>query len=359
MAEEIRALYALCLERCARDAASVSAAPVRSAASADAAHADFPRDDTATLGFVLCIENNGIREQALMLCESVREFGGRHRDAPIMAFAPRPGLGVDAATRARLRELGVEYVDEPLNTTCLDYPPANRVFAGAFAERHASTDFLAVLDSDTLWLDEPALPAATDVAVRPVDSKGSATRGPGDPFEAYWARMAELGGTSLERLPMLRTTIGNEQIRASYNAGLTVARRSAGILTRCAALFAASLAQALLPYRGSGISIYASTGEVGAAGSEYWGSSQTAMTFAIHAATDRVLHYPDHYNVPLHLIATDGEIERRWLAHAPVHLHYHWMFARRHHEVAMELLARIGVAGDRRAWIAARTPFAD
>jgi hypothetical protein len=35
------------------------------------------------------------------------------------------------------------------------------------------------------------------------------------------------------------------------------------------------------------------------------------------------------------------------------------MFARRHHEVAMELLARIGVADDRRAWIAARTPFAD
>ncbi|HET8877266.1 MAG TPA: hypothetical protein VFO53_13120 [Casimicrobiaceae bacterium] len=67
--------------------------------------------------------------------------------------------------------------------------------------------------------------------------------------------------------------------------------------------------------------------------------------------------YPDHYNVPLHLIASEGEIDPRWLAHAPVHLHYHWMFDERHHENAMELLARLGVPADRRAWLLARTPF--
>jgi len=120
----------------------------------------------ATLGFVLCIENNGIRDQALLLCESIRRYGGRYRNGPIVAFAPRPGLGVDAETRARLVDLAVEYVDEPLNTTCLTYAPANRVFAGAYAERHSRSDFLAVLDSDTVWLDEPELPENADVGVR-------------------------------------------------------------------------------------------------------------------------------------------------------------------------------------------------
>ena len=111
------------------------------------------------------------------------------------------------------------------------------------------------------------------------------------------------------------------------------------------------------PYRDSGIDIVASTGRVGRDGSEYWGSSQAALTLAIWAATDRVLHYPDCYNVPLHLLGSAGEIDPRWLVRGPVHLHYHWMFDRRHHENAMELLAQLRVAADRRAWLSERTPF--
>jgi hypothetical protein len=111
------------------------------------------------------------------------------------------------------------------------------------------------------------------------------------------------------------------------------------------------------PYVGTGIEIVASTGSVGREGSEYWGSSQAALTLAIWATTDRVVHYPDHYNVPLHLIGSEGEIDPRWRAQPPVHVHYHWMFDERHHEVALELLARLGVADDRRAWLANRLPL--
>ena len=143
----IRALYRECLARCDRDAASPRPVPRRMhhRASRGVAPATKPRDG----GFVLCIENNAIRDQALLLCESIRRFAGRYSAAPIMAFAPRPGLGVDAATRRALEEMDVEYFDEPLNTTCHEYAPANRVFAGGYAEAHSDTDFLVVLDSDT------------------------------------------------------------------------------------------------------------------------------------------------------------------------------------------------------------------
>ena len=57
---------------------------------------------TDALTFVLCIENNAIRAQALLLCESIRQFGGRYRCAPILAVAPRAGFGIDADTRRRL-----------------------------------------------------------------------------------------------------------------------------------------------------------------------------------------------------------------------------------------------------------------
>ena len=157
--------------------------------------------------FVLCIENNAIRAQALLLCESIRQFGGRHRDAPILAVAPRPGLGVDGETRRRLEAMDVEYVEEPLNLVCPEYGSANRVFAAAWAERRARSEWIVVLDSDTVFLGSWSCPRDADVAVRPVDSKGSATEGPGDPFEEYWSRLAAIQGVSLDCLPFVRTTV--------------------------------------------------------------------------------------------------------------------------------------------------------
>ena len=354
-ADEIRALYRACIDRCERDRGSGGSS---SGLPATTLLGDVSGSDKAASAcFVLCIENNAIREQALLLCRSIRRFAGRHADAQILAYAPRAGLGIDDVTRRTLAELDVEYIDAPLNQSCHEYPPANRVFAGAHAEAHSDADFLIVCDSDTVWLDEPELPYDADVAVRVVDAKGSATRGPGDRFEDYWAELAQRTGISLDRLPYVTSTIGNERIRVSYNAGFTIARRRLGILGRCASLFALTIDAGMRPYRDSGIDIVASTGRVGRAGSEYWGSSQAALTLAIWSLTDRVAHYPDSYNVPLHLLASEGEIDPRWLARWPVHLHYHWMFDARHHENAMDLLARLRVPADRRAWLLERTPF--
>lgn len=165
--------------------------------------------------FVLCIENNAIRPQALLLCESIRAFGGRHRAAPIVAVAPRAGQGVDRDTRSRLEAMDVDYVEQPLNQICPAYGSANRVFAAAWAEPRASTEWVVVLDSDTVFLDELALPSDANVAVRPVDAKGSATTGPGDPFEDYWLKLASLQGVALDTLPFITTTYGGDRVRAS------------------------------------------------------------------------------------------------------------------------------------------------
>jgi len=351
---EVVALYRVCQDQCKQSARSAS--PPRISVASRSQFAMGQTDSSATASFVLCIENNAIRDQALLLCESIRRFGGRHCRSPILAFAPRPGLGVDAATRQALAGMDVGYVDEPLNTLCPEYGSANRVFAAAWAEAHTSTDFTVVLDSDTLFLDELALPLEADVAVRPVDSKGSATSGPGDPFEDYWNALAGFSGMSLDRLPYIQTTIGNECIRASYNGGLIVTRRRLGILTRWAELFARSVKAGLRPYLGSNMNIFASTGYVGQAASEYWGSNQAALALTIWGLTERIAHYSDCYNVPLHLVALEGEINPNWLALPPVHLHYHWMFGPRHREVALELLEKLGVPADRMEWLAQRIP---
>jgi hypothetical protein len=308
-----------------------------------------------TLAFVLCIEQNAIRDQSLLLCESIRRFGGRWSGAPILAVAPRPGLGIDAETRERLATLDVEYAEEPLNRAAPAYGSANRVFAAAWAEPRLSAEWIVVLDSDTVVLDELGLPGEADVGVRPVDTKGSATEGPGDAFEDYWSRLADLQGVSLSRLPFVRTTICDRRVRACYNGGLTVVRRDLGILAAWAELFERSLAAGLRPWRGQKPNVHASTGLVGEEASELWGSNQAAAALAIWSRTSRVVHYPDTYNVPLHLLGERPELSAR--ARRPVHVHYHWLFAEPHHEAALEALTGLDVAEDRRRWLAARLPL--
>ena len=311
---------------------------------------------TGAVTFLLCIENNAIRAQALLLCESIRQFGGSHRGAPILAVSPRPGLGIDDDTRRRLDALGVEYVEEPLNRACPEYGSANRVFAAAWAESRARTEWIVVLDSDTVLLEELELPSDADVAVRPVDSKGSATEGPHDPFDDYWRQLAELQGVGLDLLPFVNTTDRRHRVRASYNGGLVVVRRARGILGAWADLFARSVAAGLKPWQGSSLNVFASTGFVGQEASEYWGSNQAAAALAIWSTTDRVLHYPDAYNVPLHLFLEHPELASIPRTSPLVHVHYHWVFTEPFYRRALGLLAAMGVARDRLDWLSARLP---
>lgn len=311
-----------------------------------------------SLTFVLCIENNGIREQALLLCESIRLFAGRFRQSPIWAFAPRPGMGVDEKTRDLLTGMKVDYFDEPLNESEAEYGPANRVAAGAWAEARADSEWLVVVDSDTVFLAEPEVPEEADVVARPVDLKGAATRGPEDELDAYWKRLADLGGTSTDRLPFLRTSVSGERIRASFNGGLMLVRRELGVLKKCADIFHKSVAAGLAPRPGTPVDVRASLGPVGLRASEYWGSSQAALAFAAYSSTSRVQLYPDSYNIPLHLLAHATTIDPKWRAAPPVHVHYHWMFAKPDHTIALTTLRSLGAPEDRLVWLEERLPLA-
>lgn len=310
---------------------------------------------TDDVTFVLCIENNAIRAQALLLCESIRAFGGRWSSAPIVAVAPRAGLGVDAETQRRLSALDVRYVEEPLNQRCPDYGSANRVFAAAWVEPRAATEWIVVLDSDTVFLGEPELPLAHDVGVRPVDSKGSTTEGPGDPLERYWSDFAALSGMPLEALPFVECTISGQHVRASYNGGLVIARRRTGLLARWADLFARSVEHGLKPRPSD--PIRASTGMVSPATAEYWGSNQTALAFAIWSTTARVAILPDAFNVPLHALAEKPQVAPRWCVRPPAHLHYHWMFSPAHVETAVALMQTLRVPASQLEWLRARLPL--
>ncbi len=304
------------------------------------------------VAFVCCIEGNAIEPQALMLCESIRRFGGVYAEAQVVAVNPRPQLPISAAAERRLGELRVNYVTEPLNRTGSPYLPINRIVAGSWAESNLHREYVVVLDSDMLFVRPPAFVQA-GAGVRPVDVKGSTSQGPRDPLDAYWSAMCRIGGLSVDALPYRRATVDGAHVRASYNGGFCVVRRSLGILRETHRVFEESRLRDLRPLRGTGVSVYASTGHVGVESSEWWGSSQAALSVAIHARARDVRLYDERYNVPVHLLVDGSPAEVRWPSDEVVLVHYHWLCEPQRRAELRRRLGVLGVDADVLRWLSA------
>jgi hypothetical protein len=176
----------------------------------------------------MCVEHGRLESEAILLAESLRTWGGACAEAPVYAFAPRPGMQPEAATIERLAELGCEFVDEPLVDRFAESPTFNKVPVCAWAERELEHETLVFTDSDCVFFNEPSELAAGDwvAAMRPVDRRIAGSRGKGR-GEPYWQKMyAELG---VKERPFVRTTVGQMKIRAYWNSGLIGVRRSAGL----------------------------------------------------------------------------------------------------------------------------------
>jgi hypothetical protein len=307
--------------------------------------------------FVLCVEDNPLKNQATLLIQSIREFTGIYRNADILAISPR-GCGIDLTAQADLRRANVHYVDTLLNSVCPQYGSANRLYAGAWAAQNTATPMLVVLDTDTVFLNEPEFPGPdVDVAARPVDLKGIASAGPQDPFDLYWQSLCDIAEVPMEILPYIETSMTEQRIRASYNGGYLLVRRESGILEWAAEIFTRSVAVGLRPLKGRGRNIVASTGPVGPLASEYWGSNQAALSLAIWSRTRRVQTLDRRYNIPLHLLLRPEANVSSWITSHPTHVHYHWVFGGDFIVRALEVLQQIGTSADRLAWLRERTPI--
>jgi hypothetical protein len=224
-----------------------------------------------SLAFVACIERGELEEKALLLCRSIRRFGGAFGGAPIFTFQPRAGTTITAKTASQLDALGVRHLDEVLNRDFAHYAIANKIFAAARAEDLAQEEVVVFVDSDSIITSEPvklALAPHIDAAVRPVDihrmpeepdedahpfwrtrHRRMSSSGPGDRNDVYWTRMYDLlkvlpssaaageggrrpgeGTTRFE--PYVETTCSRQRIRAYFNSGLIAVRRSAGLFAQ-------------------------------------------------------------------------------------------------------------------------------
>jgi hypothetical protein len=292
--------------------------------------------EETTPAFLFCVEHGRLESEAIMLVESLRAWGGSCAQAPVYAFAPRPGFRPEPATLEQLEALDVRLIDEPLVDRFADEPTYNKVAVSAWAERELDHETLVFTDTDCVFLGEPAELVGGDwaAALRPVDRRIAGSRGKGK-NEPYWRKMyAEL---EVEGQPFVRTTVGQMEIRAYWNSGLVAARRSAGLfgaweraLNR---LHDADLVFDKWPHFMDQLSL-------------------AAVTADVH---DRVRILSDAYNYPLrHRASLTPEAVELDLPDL-VHVHYRlWLHM-------PDALARVNPpfdpASDRYAWLAERLPL--
>ena len=188
---------------------------------------------TPSTTFVCCVESGPLERQTLLMIDTLRRFGGRFADAPVVAVRPRLGPPLERATRRAFDRLHVEYLDisrQKRRYAWLHF--LNKPCCLAAVEERADTDCVGFLDGDVLVLREPAelaLDGETDLRAAAVEPAGTtiASAGPGDENDVHWSRLAAAAGLKLDDIPLIVPDAEPATpVRFYLNSGVYAYRRS-------------------------------------------------------------------------------------------------------------------------------------
>jgi hypothetical protein len=204
--------------------------PREADAPAKTHHAASRRSVAApSVQFVMCVEAGGMEPMTVWLVQSLRRWGGRFANAPVLAIKPRFGAPLRKRTLRAFDQLDVAFRSVRPAHSFSWFTWMNKPTCLLAAETHSNAETICWLDADILVLDEPAgLQLAPDeqFAACPSD-KNVGTSGPEDRFNPYWAELCRQLGVNLEDLPWVTSCRERQPIRFYFNGGLFVYRRSA------------------------------------------------------------------------------------------------------------------------------------
>ncbi|MDH4157727.1 MAG: hypothetical protein OEW00_10680 [candidate division Zixibacteria bacterium] len=168
------------------------------------------------------------------LAESIREFAGKFRNAPIWVYVPEALAASDGDVMGRLRQLGVDIKTSSIPPDAAWFYYAGKTFAAGVAEAAADgkTTVLVWMDSDTVVLQEPGafdLGRGIGFAYRPVMHNRSGSLY-AEPPDAFWSRIYDKLALDADSLFSMVTPADRQTIRAYFNSGLLVTRPEHKIL---------------------------------------------------------------------------------------------------------------------------------
>jgi hypothetical protein len=179
---------------------------------------------------VTCIESGILEPLTLRMVDSLRRFGGRFANMEVFAVTPRTTAPIARATLRRMSELGIRHLQIRPTNPYRWHHYMNKAEAIAAVEEQVTTEAIAWVDSDIIFLRAPEsfeLPPGLDFVASAPDAGVIGSTGKTDPNEMFWQRAAMLIGKNADDLPWLETGDGL-RVRFYWNAGLYVYRRSTG-----------------------------------------------------------------------------------------------------------------------------------
>jgi hypothetical protein len=266
---------------------------------------DAPFDTT----IVLCVEAGALEQQAILLVQSIRNWGGRFASAPIFAVQPRIGPDLDRRTRAVFRASQVEYVKKFRPAHASWRGTLNKCKAMAYVERVCTTETITWLDTDMLVAAEPyglALSPDEDFACCPCGGRYHSTTGPGDRNEAYWQTVCGQFRIDVDTLGWVTSWPDQDRIRTYWQGGVYCYRRASQLgavhyETHC------ELMKSRISHNTSGVFHY----------------DQTSLTIAVRRAGLRWRVLPYDHNLQINPIHSPDEFAPAAAIAAAKVLHYH------------------------------------
>lgn len=258
---------------------------------------------------VFCVEAGNLEQQAVLLVQTIRNWGGRLASVPIIAVQPRIGPGLDRRTLTVFRQSHVEYVKRVSPGYASWRGSLNKAKALAYIERVATSETITWLDTDILIAAEPdglALAPDEDFAACPSGDRYHSTTGPGHPNEAYWQTVCGLFDIDIDALGWVTGWPHGDRIRAYWQAGVYCYRRLS-LLGRVHYETYCRLMKTRISHNTSGIFHY----------------DQTSLAIAVHRAGLRWRALPFDHNLQLNPLFTPEQAPPAAAVAAAKVLHYH------------------------------------
>jgi hypothetical protein len=177
---------------------------------------------------VTCMESGILEPLTLRMVDSLRRFGGRFANLEVVAVTPRATPPLAKQTQERMAELGIRHLRVHPKNPYAWHHYMNKAEAIVAVEQQVTTEAIAWVDSDIIFLSEPvhlALPPGIDFLASAPDTGMVGSTGMDNPNDRFWQRCSALIGKNADELPWLDTGDG-QRIRFYWNAGLYVYRRA-------------------------------------------------------------------------------------------------------------------------------------
>ena len=173
-----------------------------------------------------CIEAGPLESQVMLLAESLRRFGGRRAELPMVAVRPRAGPRLATATKRKLAELNVDLIENNSNKFPW-WATANKPAALQSVEDKAKSDNVTWIDGDMIVLKEPqtfAPPEGADFIARAGEAYDVASNGRDDRSK-FWQLLCSRLQIDFDDFPDIVSFPDEKPIKAYWQAGLMTYRR--------------------------------------------------------------------------------------------------------------------------------------